>query len=139
MGTLAHGGTCIPMDLQRRLTLYLFGLLIGGGVSYWIYGKRITSGAWLPENKTKQRLVSTLQRSTPAADAQLVQWPATLEDVRLSIARAEVRFGESIRRNDSIYYALDGTVAGRDARIMIVGLRDFDRDSTATLWSLLAR
>jgi hypothetical protein len=69
----------------------------------------------------------------------LVQWPATLQDVRSSIARAEVRFGESVRRNDSIYYALDGTVAGREARFVIVGLRDFDSDSTATLWSLRDR
>ena len=106
------------MDLQRRLTLYLFGLLIGGGMAYWIYGQRLTSGAWLPENKTKQRLESTLLRSTPAADKDLATWPADLE---------------------SIYYALDGTVNGRDARFVIVGLRDFDRDSTATLWSLRAR
>lgn len=127
------------MEFQRRLTLYLFGLLLGGGLSYWIYGKRITSGAWLPENKTKQRLVSTLVRATPAAEAQLVHWPASLQEVRVAIARAEVRFGESIRRNDSIYYALDGTVAGREARFVIVGLRDFDSDSTATLWSLQDR
>jgi len=59
--------------------------------------------------------------------------------VRTSIAAASVSFKESIRRNDSIYYTLDGTVNGRDARFVIVGLRDFDRDSTATLWSLRAR
>ena len=127
------------MDLQRRLTLYLFGLLIGGGMAYWIYGKRLTSGAWLPEHKTKQRLESTLLRSTPAADMDLAAWPADLETVRKSIPTATVSFKESIRRNDSIYYALDGTVNGRDARFVIVGLRDFDRDSTATLWSLRAR
>ena len=127
------------MDLQRRLTLYLFGLLIGGGVSYWFFGKRITSGAWLPEQKTKQRLVSTLVRATPQAAATMATWPTDLEGVRLGIASATVDFGESIRRNDSIYYALDGTVAGKTARFIIVGLRDFDRDSTATLWSLVPR
>ena len=124
------------MSLQRRLTLYLFGLIIGGGVSYWIYGKRITSGAWLPEHKTKQRLVSTLVRATPQAERSMATWPTDLEGVRLGIASATVVFSESIRRNDSIYYALDGTVAGRQARFVIVGLRDFDSDSTATLWSL---
>ena len=127
------------MDLQRRLTLYLFGLLLGGGMAYYIYGERLTSGAWLPEHKTKQRLQSTLLRTTPAADADLAAWPTDLEGVRTSIATASVSFKESIRRNDSIYYALDGTVNGRDARFVIVGLRDFDSDSTATLWSLRAR
>ena len=127
------------MDLQRRLTLYLFGLIIGGGMAYWIYGERLTSGAWLPENKTKQRLVSTLLRTTTAADQDLAAWPADLNAVRNSIASATVRFNESIRRNDSIYYALDATVDERPARVVIVGLRDFDRDSTATLWSLRPR
>ena len=127
------------MDLQRRLTLYLFGLIIGGGMAYWIYGERLTSGAWLPENKTKQRLVSTLLRTTAAADQDLAAWPADLNAVRISIASATVRFNESIRRNDSIYYALDATVDERPARVVIVGLRDFDRDSTATLWSLRPR
>ena len=127
------------MDLQRRLTLYLFGLLIGAGAAYWFYGERLTSGAWLPEQKVKQRLVSTLVRATPAAQQALEAWPAALGDVRTAIATSTVSFQESQRRNDSIYYALDGTVSGRAARFVIVGLRDFDRDSTATLWSISPR
>lgn len=127
------------MDLKRRLTLYFFGLLLGGGLSYWIYGNRITSGAWLPENKTKQRLVSTLIRATPDAELAMKAWGTDLEGVRVGIATASVSFKESIRRNDSIYYALDGEINAKPARFVIVGVRDFDSDSTATLWSLKSR
>jgi len=127
------------MPLQRRLLLYFFGLLIGGGMSYWIYGKRITSGAWLPENKVKQRLESTLLKASPEALEDMAVWPADLEVLRAAIPSATVSFNESIRSGDSIYYALDGMVNERAARFVIVGLRDFDSDSTATLWSLKAR
>lgn len=127
------------MDLSRRLTLYLFGLILGGLLSYWIYGKRITSGAWLPENKVKQRLESTLLKAAPAAQQELAAWPADLEAVRRAIPTATVSFNESVRSGDSIYYALEGRVADKPARFVIVGLRDFDSDSTATLWQLKAR
>ncbi|MBL7980417.1 MAG: hypothetical protein JNL52_01275 [Flavobacteriales bacterium] len=127
------------MDLQRRLTLYLFGLIIGGGMAYFIYGERLTSGAWLPEHKVKQRLESTLLKTAPQAETALSTWPADLEAVRKSIPSATVSFKESVRTDDSIYYTLDGVVDGKPARFVIVGLRDFDRDSTATLWSLKAR
>lgn len=127
------------MDLSRRLTLYLFGLILGGLLSYWIYGTRITSGAWLPENKVKQRLESTLLKASPAAQKELDRWSTDLEGVRQAIPAASVSFNESVRGGDSIYYALDGEVAGKTARFVIVGLRDFDSDSTATLWSLRSR
>lgn len=124
------------MDLSRRLTLYLFGLILGGLLSYWIYGKRITSGAWLPENKVKQRLESTLLKASAEAQRDMASWPTDLEGVRRAIPQATVSFDESVRSGDSIYYALQGEVAGKPARFVIVGLRDFDRDSTATLWGL---
>jgi hypothetical protein len=124
------------MSLQRRLTLYLFGLIIGGFVAYNFYGERLTGGEWLPEHKVKQRLSSTLIKARPEADTQLEGWPADLAAVRKAIPTATVSFKESIRSGDSIYYALTGEVNGRAARFVVVGLRDFDRDSTATLWEL---
>jgi len=124
------------MDLSRRLTLYLFGLILGGLLSYWIYGKRITSGAWLPENKVKQRLESTLLQASPGGEDDMARWPTDLEGVRRAIPTATVSFKESVRSGDSIYYALEGMVNEKPARFVIVGLRDFDSDSTATLWSL---
>ena len=48
------------MSLQRRLTLYLIGLILGGMMAYKFYGDRVTNGKWLPENKVKQRLTCTL-------------------------------------------------------------------------------
>jgi len=129
----------IDMPFQRRLLLYFFGLILGGGLSYWIYGTRITSGAWLPENKLKQRFESTLLQASPEARDDMARWPADLELVRAAIPTATVSFSESVRSGDSIYYAMEGVVNERPARFVIVGLRDFDSDSTATLWSLKAR
>ena len=127
------------MSLQRRLTLYLFGLIIGGLVAYQFYGERLTGGEWLPEHKVKQRLSSTLIKSRPEADTQLNAWPADLAAVRKAIPTATVSFLESVRSGDSIYYAMEGVINEKPARFVVVGLRDFDRDSTATLWDLERR
>lgn len=127
------------MPLQRRLTLYFFGLIIGGFVAYSFYGKRLTGGEWLPEHKVKQRLVSTLLQASPEAERAMDTWPTDLATVRRSIPAATVSFSESVRSGDSIYYALEGVVNDKPARFVIVGLRDFDSDSTATLWRLQGR
>lgn len=121
------------MSLQRRLTLYLFGLVIGGMMAYKYYGDRITNGKWLPENKVKQRLICTLIKASPEADQQLAQWSTDLNAVRLSLDTATLDLGASKRTPDSIYYSMRTTVAGRNAELTIAVLRDFDRDTTATL------
>ena len=127
------------MDLKRRLQLYLVGLIIGGGMVYFIYGDRATNAAWTPESKLKQRLHSTLLQARPFAQDQLVDHALQLEEVRLAMPKASVDFGESRRTPDSIYYAVDATVKEKNFRFTIVGLRDFDRDSTATLWAIERR
>lgn len=121
------------MSLQRRLTLYLFGLVIGGMMAYKFYGDRITNGKWLPENKVKQRLVSTLIKASPEAEQQLAQWSTDLTAVRLSLDSATLDLSASKRTPDSIYYSMRTTVAGRNTRLTIAVLRDFDIDTTATL------
>lgn len=127
------------MDLKRRIQLYVIGLVIGGGTAYTIYGNRITNGAWTPEAKIKQRLRSTLLKVTPDADRQLDERALQLSDVRLSMDSASVDLGDTRRTDDSIYYAVDTRLKGRDTRLIVVGLRDFDQDSTATLWSIQDR
>ena len=127
------------MDLKRRLQLYLVGLIIGGVVAYFFYGDRLTNAAWTPEEKIKQRMRSTLVKATPEAEEQLAAWSMQLSDVRASIAEASVPVSETERAGDSLYYTMDTKVLGRDARLVIVGLRDFDRDSTATLWRIEPR
>lgn len=127
------------MDLKRRIQLYVIGLVIGGGAAYTIYGNRITNGAWTPEAKIKQRLRSTLLKATPDADRQLDERALQLSDVRLSMDSASVDLGDTRRTEDSIYYAVDTRLKGRDTRLIVVGLRDFDQDSTATLWSIQDR
>jgi len=124
------------MDLKRRLQLYLIGLIIGGIASYFIFGERLTNSGWTPEQKIKQRLRSTLVSASPTAAQQLVEWPADLAAVRLSLDSADIDFNTPDRADSMLYYAVDARVAGRDARMTIRVLRDFDRDSTATLMDL---
>lgn len=130
---------CPYMDLTRRIQLYLVGLIIGGGVAYFIYGDRLTNGAWTPEQKVKQRLRSTLLMATPEAEQQLAERSLQLGDIRLSLDSASVDFSDTRRTDDSIYYAVDTRLQGRDTRLTVVGLRDFDRDSTATLLRIADR
>lgn len=127
------------MDLKRRLQLYLIGLVIGGTAAYFIFGERLTNSAWTPERKVKQRLRSTLVTASSGAMAQLAQWPADLATVRLSLDSADVDLGTTRRTDDSIFYAVSARVAGRPAQLTIGVLRDFDRDSTATLMDLRSR
>jgi len=124
------------MDLQRRLTLYLFGLIIGGGAAYWFYGERLTSGAWMPEAKLKQRLGSTLLKATPSAQEQLDARSITLAEVRHRMDSARIDFSASLRGADSLIYAVRAPFNGRELKLRISALRDFDRDSTATLLDL---
>ena len=124
------------MTLQRRLTLYMFGLIIGGGVAYWTYGTRLTGGAWLPEAKVKGRLRSTLLAATPSAQMQLDNRALDLATLRSHMDSASVDFGASRRTDDSLIYAVTARVHGSDLRLRVCALRDFDRDSTATLLEL---
>ena len=121
------------MSLQRRLTLYLIGLILGGMMAYKFYGDRVTNGKWLPENKVKQRLTCNLIKASPEADQQLAQWSTDLNAVRLSLDSASLDLGASKRTPDSIFYSMRTIVAGRNADLTIAVLRDFDLDTTATL------
>lgn len=127
------------MDLKRRLQLYLIGLIIGGVVAYFFYGERLTNSAWTPQEKIKQRLRSTLIKATPEAEGQLQARAIDLSHVRSSLDKASVDLKATIRTDDSLYYAVDTKLHDQDVRLVVVGLRDFDRDSTATLWRIEAR
>lgn len=127
------------MDLSRRLKLYLLGLIIGGVLAFAFYGERLTTSAWTPKERVKLRLSSTLVHATPGAEAAMRAWPCDLEEVRAAIPAAEVRLGETERRADSMFYALDAVIDGRPGRLVVLGHRDIDRDSSATLWSLRPR
>lgn len=121
------------MTLQRRLTLYVFGIILGVGVSYWFYGERLTGGAWLPEKKIRQRLQSTLVKASDPAVEQMAAWPTDLAALRAAMTMAEVDLKASERTPDSIHYRLRVPVDGRTARLMVSVLRNPDLDSTATL------
>ncbi|MBK8499469.1 MAG: hypothetical protein IPL52_11800 [Flavobacteriales bacterium] len=126
------------MGLTRRLTLYLFGLIIGGGAAYLMYGERLTGGAWLPEQKVKLRLINTLTKAAPSAQAELDRRSLGLQQLREAIPSSDIRFRDSRRTEDSLIYAVDVTLKGVPAHLTIGALRDTysDRDSTATLLSI---
>ncbi len=125
------------MTFQRRLTLYLFGILIGSGMAWWFYGERLTNSGWLPQEKIKLRLRSTLVATTGTAAEQLAAWPADLAAVRASIDSAAIDLKGSERTEDSIHYAVFARLAGRSARYTVSVLRDFDSDTTAVLRSVV--
>ncbi len=127
------------MSLQRRIFLYLIGIIIGGGLAYTFYGERLSSGAWLPEQKVKQRLASTLIDARPEAIVQLQAWPAELKDLRAAMPGASVDLKNSRRTDDSIYYKVNAEVNGTPAEMVIAVLREFDQDTTATLWEIHPR
>ncbi|MBL8001894.1 MAG: hypothetical protein JNL05_08030 [Flavobacteriales bacterium] len=127
------------MDLKRRLKLYLVGLLLGGVLSWLFFKQRLTNTAWMPEDRIKLRLESTLVKSGTQAAAQMVQWPTVIDSVRAAIKGSEVLFKETRRSGDSLYYSINATVAGRPALLTVSVLRDYRADSTATLWDLRAR
>ncbi len=123
------------MDLQRRLTLYLVGLIIGGIAAYMMYGDRLTNGAWLPEQKVKLRLINTLSKATPSAQAQLEARSIDLQVLREALPTSDIRFSDSRRTDDSLIYEVHVTVKGTPMHLTIGAMRDAksDRDSTATL------
>lgn len=127
------------MDLKRRLQLYTLGLIIGGLLAYGIYGDRVLNSAWTPSAKVKQRLQSTLIAATPEVQADLVQRQLQLSDVRKALATADIDLSDSERGDDTIFYAVDAVLNGRTSRLTVMALRDFDRDSTATLWRIEER
>ncbi|TXI75687.1 MAG: hypothetical protein E6Q44_16910 [Flavobacteriales bacterium] len=127
------------MDLKRRLQLYLVGLVIGGVAAYFFYGDRLTNAAWTPEEKIKQRLRSTLIQAAPEAQRALQERALQLADVRAAVDRATIDLGRTVRTSDTLYYAVDTDLKGENVRLIVVGLRDFDRDSTATLWRIEQR
>lgn len=127
------------MDLKRRLQLYLVGLIIGGLVAYFFYGERLTNSAWTPSEKIKQRLRSTLVKASPEAEQQLNARSLQLSDVRNSLKEANVELSDTKRSGDSLYYSVETKLHGKEVRLIVVGLRDFDRDSTATLMRIEER
>jgi len=122
------------LTLFRRIRFYAIGLLIGGAAAYAILGDRLTNGAWTPESKVKQRLRSTLLKASPEAQQELIARNLQLADVRLAMPTADIDFGESERGDDTIFYAVEAMLNGNSTTMVIMALRDFDTDSTATLW-----
>lgn len=110
------------------------GLLIGGAAAYAILGDRLVNGAWTPESKVKQRLRSTLLKASPEAQEELNARNLQLSDIRSAIPTADIDFGDTERGDDTIFYAVDVVIRETPTSMVIMALRDFDTDSTATLW-----
>lgn len=124
------------MTLGRRIRLFLIGIALGCVAAWFFFGERLTNSAWLPEDRIKLRLKTTLVKATPEGTADLAAWPTTLDSVRSSIARGEVILKETRRHGDSLTYTVDVVLAGRSARVQTVVLEDLRVDTLATLVAL---
>lgn len=127
------------MDLKRRITLYLFGLIIGGGAAYLFFGQRLTNMGWMPSERIRLRLEATLVKASQEAETSMKRWPTALPAVRKSISTAEIQVGRTRRSGDSLFYEIHADVAGRPARMIVLVSSDLARDTTATLWELKER
>lgn len=123
------------MSFQRRLKLFIIGLGLGTLLSYFFVGER-WSLDWAFEGRVHKRLHSTLLKAAPAAEAGLNNAGIPLATLRDSIHRFDVGFWRTRRTGDSLYYALTGDVDGRPLELTVAVLRDYRRDSTATLMDL---
>ncbi len=127
------------MPFQRRLFLYLIGLVIGGFLAYFFMGDRLTNMKWTPKERIKLRLRTTLVKSTPAAERAMQDWPTDLPTVKEGIPKAEVLLDRTERGGDSLFYHLEMDVAGRPALVKVLVSSDLAKDTTATLWMLEPR
>ena len=82
---------------------------------------------------------STLIKASPEAVAELQARTLDLGQVRAALDKATIDLKNTKRTEDSLYYAVDTELNDSKVRLIVVGLRDFDRDSTATLWRIEAR
>lgn len=120
------------MTFQRRLKLFIIGLGLGTVLSYFFVGER-WSLDWAFGGRVHKRLHSTLVKAAPSAEAQLGSAGIALATLRDSIHRFDVGFWRTRRTDDSLFYALTGDVDGRPLELTVAVLRDYRRDSTATL------
>ncbi|MCB0791402.1 MAG: hypothetical protein H6595_08535 [Flavobacteriales bacterium] len=127
------------MTFQRRLQLYLFGLVLGGVLSYLIFGQRLFNAGWMPEDRIRLRLESTLVKGRPEALGRLRSWNADLGTLRGRMKSADVVLKRTERRGDSLFYHIDLDVNGHPATLEVLAFKNYDTDSTATLWELRER
>lgn len=121
------------MTLGRRLRVYGIGLLLGVILSYLFLGDRLTTTAWMPKDRVKDRLYSTLVKTTPSAERALITKGITIDEVRGTMLTSEIVLSDTERGVDSIFYHVKSKVKGQSLDMIIAGIKDFDRDSTATL------
>jgi hypothetical protein len=121
------------MTLGKRFRIYGIGLLIGIALSYFFMGDRLTTTAWMPKDRIKDRLGSTLIKASPAAQAELDARGIQLETVRSEMPRAEILLGDTERTEDTIFYHVKAEVNGQALDMTIAGMKDFSSDTTATL------
>ena len=124
------------MTFGRRLRLYGIGILLGVILSYMFLGDRLSNTAWMPKDRVRERLHSTLISTSEKAADHLKSINLTIDDVRETMQSAEILLGESTRTDDSLHYRVKSTVKGHELDMVIAALRDFDSDSTATLISI---
>ncbi|MCB9170859.1 MAG: hypothetical protein H6597_08205 [Flavobacteriales bacterium] len=127
------------MTFQRRLFLYFIGLVLGGIVSYFIFGQRLFNTGWMPKDRIRLRLGTTLIKARPEAMGTLRSWDADLGTLRGRMPGADVILRETEHHGDSLFYHIDMDVKGHPAELVVLAFKNYRADTTATLWALNAR
>lgn len=118
----------------KRFRLYFVGLLIGGVLSYFFLGDRLANKGWLPGERIKDRLTTTLTKATPEAQEALDARGITLADIRAEVKSGVATMKDPNHRDDSLFYFVQCKVKGKDLHFLSLMNKDFRSDSTAWVW-----
>ncbi|MBL7964589.1 MAG: hypothetical protein JNM31_12195 [Flavobacteriales bacterium] len=127
------------MDLQRRLKLYLFGLILGGILAWFFYGERLTNAEWTPAERIKLRLSNTLVKATPSALDSLQRWSLGVDELRARSREATVLMDKIQRKGDTLIYTVHYQLASGNYEAHVAVNRDHRADSTAVLLGITSR
>jgi len=116
--------------------LYGIGLLIGIAASYMFLGDRLANKGWLPSERIKDRLASTLVKATEQADAALHMRQISLEKIRANVQAGTASLQDPNHQDDSLFYKVECRIDEQPLEMLVLLHRDFDKDSTATIWEV---
>ena len=97
------------MPFSRRITLFLFGTLLGGFFVWGVLMRGRDFPAWTPEGRILEQLRAHPIKIAPKANCQLKCAGLKTDDVIAVLQSAEVLFSESSIRDKEIpEYILEG-------------------------------
>ena len=120
----------------KRFRLYAVGLLIGLAASYFFLGDRLANKGWFPGERIKDRLTTTLVKTTPEAQLVLDERGISLAEIRANVKSGVATMQDPDHGDDSLFYFIQCHVNGEELNFLTLLHRDFRADSTATVWTV---